>query len=41
MWEMAYAFEKRLKYMGNDVDLWKMAKISLKWLKHLTNGLNM
>ena len=27
--------------MGNDVDMWKMAKICWKSLKHLTNGLNM
>ena len=40
MWEMAYVFEKRLKYMGNDGDLWEMATIYVKWLKYLTNGLN-
>ena len=34
-------FEKRLKYVGNDVDLWEMAKIYGKWLKYLTNGLKM
>ena len=31
MWEMAYemdyVFEKRLKYVENDVDLWEMAQI--------------
>ena len=27
--------------MGNDVDLWEMAEICGKWLKYLTNGLNM
>ena len=27
--------------MGNDVDLWEIAKICGKWLKYLTNGLNM
>ena len=27
--------------MGNDVDLWKMAKIYGKSLKYLINGLNM
>ena len=27
MWEMAYVFEKRLKYVGIDVDLFEMAKI--------------
>ena len=24
---MAEVFEKRLKYLGNDVDLWEMAQI--------------
>ena len=41
MWEMAYVFEKRTKYVGNDVDLWEMAKMHEKCLKYLTNGLNM
>ena len=27
MWEIAYAFEKWLKYVGTDVDLWEMAQI--------------
>ena len=27
--------------MGNDVDVWEMAKICGKWLKYLTNGLDM
>ena len=27
--------------MGNDVDLWEIAKICGKWLKYLINGLNM
>ena len=40
MWEMAYVFEKRLKYV-NDVDLWEMAKIFGKYLKYLTYGLKM
>ena len=38
---MAYVFEKRLKYVGNDVDLWEMAKIYRKCLKYLIYGLNM
>ena len=33
MWVMAYVFEKRPKYVGNDVDMWEMAKICAKWLK--------
>ena len=39
MWEMAKVFEKRLKYVGNDVDLWEIAKVRGKWLKYLINGL--
>ena len=27
MWEMAEVFQKGLKYVGNDVDLWEMAQI--------------
>ena len=27
MWEMAQVFQKSLKYVGNDVDLWEMAQI--------------
>ena len=27
--------------VGNDVDLWEIAKIFGKWLKYLTNGSNM
>ena len=38
MWEMASVFEKRLKYVGNDVYIWEMAKIYGTWLKYLTNG---
>ena len=31
----------RLKYVGNDVDLWEMAEMCRKWLKYFTCGLNM
>ena len=27
IWELAWVFEKRRKYVGNDVDLWEMAQI--------------
>ena len=27
MWEVDLVFEKRLKYVGNDVDLWEMSQI--------------
>ena len=36
---MAEVFEKRLKYVGNDVDIWETAKIFGIWLNHLTNVL--
>ena len=39
MWVMAYVFEKRLKYVGSDVDLREMAQICGKLLKYLKNGL--
>ena len=39
MWEMAYVFEKRLKNVGNDVDLWELTKICGKQLKYLINVL--
>ena len=39
MWEMALVFEKRLKYVGNDVDLFEIAKICVEWFKYLINGL--
>ena len=32
---MTYEFENRIKYMGNDVDIWEMAKIFLKLLRYL------
>ena len=39
MWEMAYVFEKRLIYVGNDVDLLEIAEMCGKWLKYLIHGL--
>ena len=32
-------FEKRIKDVGNDVDLWEMTKICGIWLMYFTNGL--
>ena len=42
-------FDKRLKYLGNDIEIWEMAKIFGKWLiyiykarlKYLRNGISM
>ena len=39
MFELASLFEKRLKYVGNDVDLWEMSKTYGKCLKYMGNGL--
>ena len=39
MWEMASLFEKRLKCVGNDVDLLEMGKTYGKCLKYVGNGL--
>ena len=33
MWEIPQVFEKRLKYVGNDVDLWEMAQICVEMAK--------
>ena len=30
IWEMAAVFEKRLNYLGNDLDLWEMAQICVE-----------
>ena len=37
---MAEVFEKRLKYMGNDLEIWEMAKIFSKWLTHMVLALS-
>ena len=34
MVEMAKVYEKRPKYVGNDVDVWE------KWLRYVRNGLS-
>ena len=33
MCEMPYVFDKRIKYLGNEVDIWEMAKTFLKLLR--------
>ena len=30
IFELAQVFEKRIKYVGNDVDLWEMAQICVE-----------
>ena len=46
IWELAWVFEKRPKYVGNDVDLWEMSQICGKMtyifdkrLKNVKNAL--
>ena len=40
IWELAKVFEKRPKYVGNDVDLWDMFQICGE-INYLTNCLKM
>ena len=39
MWEIASLFEKRLKCVETDVDLWEIPKTYGKCLKYVGNGL--
>ena len=39
MWEMAKVFQKRLKYVGIDVDLWEMAQICGEMVNYMTKRL--
>ena len=46
MWKMIQRFGKWPKYLGNGLDSWDTAlvfekRLCWKWLKNLTNGLNM
>ena len=36
---IGHYLQVRRKYVGNNVDMWEMAKIYGKWLKYLKNGL--
>ena len=36
--EMASVFDKRLKYVGNDLEIWELAKIFGKWLRYMGHG---
>ena len=40
MLEMASLFEKRLKCVGNDVDLWEIPKTYGECLKYVRNSLS-
>ena len=37
---MAYVFEMRLNYVGNDLQIWEMAKIYWKWLRYMVLALS-
>ena len=37
--EMAELFDKRLKYVLNDLEIWDIAKIFGKWLRYMVHGL--
>ena len=41
MLEMAYEFDKRLKYVGNDVYIWEMAQMFQKRLNYVGNDLDL
>ena len=38
--EMNYLFDKRLKKLENDFEIWEMAKIFGKWLRCMGHGLS-
>ena len=40
MLEMSYEFDKRLKYVGNDVYMWEMASVFEKRLKYIGNDVD-
>ena len=39
--EMAYEFDKGLKYMGNDVYIWELAWVFEKRLKYVRNDVDL
>ena len=39
--KMASEFDKRFKYVGNDVHIWEMAQVFEKRLKYVGNASNM
>ena len=41
MLEMAYEFDKRFKYVGNDVSIWEMAQVFEKRLNYVGNDLDL
>ena len=41
MLEMAYEFDKRFKYVGNEVYIWEMAQVFEKRLNYVINDLDL
>ena len=41
MLEMAYEFDKHLKYVGNDVCIWEMAQVFENRLNYVGNDLDL
>ena len=39
-WKMTEIFNKRLKYVGNDLQIWEMAKIFVQWLRYIGHGIS-
>ena len=39
-WKMTEMFDKRLKYVGNDLQIWDIAKTFVKWLRYMVQGLS-
>ena len=40
MFDLAYVFYKRLKYVENDLENFEMAEIFGKWLRYMGHGLS-
>ena len=38
--EMTYLFDKRIKNVENDLEIWEMANIFGKWLRCLGHGIS-
>ena len=38
--EMTYLFDKRLKNVENDSEIWEISKIFVKWLRYMGHGLS-
>ena len=36
--DMALAFDKRLKYVRNDLEIWEISKMLGKWLRYMAHG---